>query len=144
MTLSYYESNTLGQCVCNEGAWISAEERCGCKVGCASCHANRANEYICSACLPGWVMNGQDCICDSSKTQTCDGECISEGGQCEDLWYAKGDSCEPCVAPCLECTNSDVCLTCSDPNRVVGDNGLCECADHLTEISGQCLCETGQ
>ena len=142
MTFSLYESNTLGQCVCNEGAWLENEERCGCEVGCASCHSNRG-EYICSACLPGWVMNGQACTCDSPKTQTCDGECISERGVCEDLWYANGDVCEPCLAPCLECTNIDVCLSCADPNHVVGNGGLCECAAHLTEINGQCLCETG-
>jgi len=103
-----------------------------CNYPCQSCDDSYPDQ--CTQCFQSdeYVFSPQEMFL-QTETKTCIESCA-------DKYYEDGTNCNPCVAPCENCSASDVCITCPDSGTIYFYEELCydECPGNTTAIDTKC------
>ena len=107
-----------------------------CNYPCQSCDDSYPDQ--CTQCFQSdeYVFSPQEMFL-QTETKTCIESCA-------DKYYEDGTNCNPCVAPCENCSASDVCITCPDSGTIYFYEELCyfECPE-FTFPADDDVCYTG-
>jgi len=147
-----------GTCQCPDGQYENDQHECvPCEPACEKC----TSATHCEKCKEGRGLeldeNNGTCVCsDPSRTlNNSNGTC-----QCIDGFYeTQLRTCVPCESSCEKCTSDTYCekckesegfkldenkhtCVCSDPSRVLFDNGTCQCKISFYEDPKDNKCKT--
>jgi hypothetical protein len=120
------------------GFYLDSNRVCrACSDPCTACNSSS----ICLACEPAgdiFLLVNDSCKLCSNIFANCL-TCIQNGGtgiwtctSCRDGWYVGNTSCVSCILPCLTCSTSSNCLTCSSLGYYFNSGTCTLCNTNMT------------
>ncbi|CAD8127452.1 unnamed protein product [Paramecium sonneborni] len=138
---------------CNPDYYKSGNNCYACTKPCATCSTNATTCTACvdttnqvistCACNNGLIMNTSTYLCENcpSNCKVCSSSTICTS--CNDNYWLNGNSCSPCIKPCLNCSSSGSnCSTCVDTTNQTPSS--CSCPSNYIMNTSNYFCNQCQ